>query len=114
MPCENEKNLKKEKIDNHFSKYLGKDIIFAIFASLIKQNNMQALRQVVNVKDNLLHVVLPTDFKADKVEIIVLPIMEQNRMKNSERFSGAISKETAEKLHKHLNEVRNEWERDIY
>ena len=67
---------------------------------------MQALRQIVNVKDNLLHVVLPTDFKADRVEVIVLPIKEQNKMNNSERFSGAISKETAEKLHKHLNDVR--------
>jgi len=74
---------------------------------------MQALRQIVNVKDNLLHVLLPTDFKADKVEIIVFPINEQDKLKNSERFSGAISKKTTEKLHKHLNEVRNEWERDI-
>jgi hypothetical protein len=74
---------------------------------------MQALRQIVNVKDNFLHIVLPDDFKADKVEIIVLPVKEQNKMRNSERFSGAISPKTAEKLHKHLNEVRNEWERDI-
>jgi len=74
---------------------------------------MQALRQIVDVKDNLLHVVLPTDFKADKVEVIVLPVNEQNILKNSERFSGAISKGTAEKLHKHLHEVRNEWEKDI-
>ena len=75
---------------------------------------MQVLRQIVNVKDNLLHIVLPADFKADKVEIIILPIKEQNKMKNSERFLGAISKETAEKLQKHLNEVHDEWERDIY
>jgi len=74
---------------------------------------MQALRQIVNVKGNFLHIVLPDDFKADKVEIIVLPVKEQYKMKNSERFLGAISKETAEKLHKHLNEIRNEWERDI-
>jgi len=71
---------------------------------------MQALRQIVNVKDNLLHIVLPNDFKADRVEIIIMPVKEQ---KNSERFSGVISKETAAKLHKHLNEIRNEWERDI-
>ena len=78
---------------------------------------MQALRKIVTVKDNLLRVVLPADFKADKVEIIVLAIEEHdkpNKLKNSERFSGAISKETAGKLHKHLNEIRNEWERDIY
>ena len=78
---------------------------------------MQALRQIVNITDNSVHVVLPIDFKADKVEIIVLPIEEQtkpSKMKNSEKFFGAISKETAQKLHNHLNEVRSEWERDIY
>ena len=74
---------------------------------------MQALRQIVNVNDNLLHVVLPSDFKADRVEVIVLPVEEHNKMKNSERFSAAISKETAGKLHKYLNEMRSEWERDI-
>ena len=74
---------------------------------------MQTLRQIVDVRDNFLHIALPDNFKADKVEVIVMPIKEQNKIKNSERFAGAISKETAEKLHKHLNEVRNEWERDI-
>ena len=74
---------------------------------------MQVLRQIVNVKDNLLHVVLPADFRAEKVEIIVLPVNGNTKLKNSERFSGAISRETAAKLHKHLNGVRSEWERDI-
>jgi len=78
---------------------------------------MQALRQIVNITGNSFLIVLPNDFKADKVEVIVLPIEEQSkpgRMKNSERFAGAISKETAQKLHKHIGEVRNEWERGIY
>jgi hypothetical protein len=82
-----------------------------------KLKDMQALRQIVNITDNSFHFVLPSDFKADKVEVIVLPVLEQNKpskLKNSERFFGAISEETAQKLHKHLNEVRNEWERDIY
>jgi hypothetical protein len=78
---------------------------------------MQALRQIVDVKGNSINIVLPNGFKADKVEVIVLLIegtKETPKLKNSERFSGAISKETAEKLHKHLNEIRSEWERDIY
>ena len=77
---------------------------------------MQTLRQIVNVKNNLLQVVLPADFKADRVEVIVLPVEQKKepcKLKNSERFSGAISRETAEKLQKHLNEVHDEWERDI-
>ena len=78
---------------------------------------MQALRQIVNITDNSFHFVLPIDFKADKVEIIVLPVeepMQPSKMKNSERFFGAISQETAKKLHNHLSEVRSEWERNIY
>lgn len=82
-----------------------------------KTTNMQALRQIVNVKNHSLSIVLPNDFVADRVEVIVLPVDEPKilpKQRNSERFDGAISKETAEKLHKHLNEVRSEWERDIY
>lgn len=74
---------------------------------------MQALRQIVDVKNHSLNIVLPNDFSADKVEVIVLYIDEPKtkpKLKNSERFAGAISKETSERLHKHLNEVRNEWE----
>ena len=74
---------------------------------------MQVLRQIVDVKNHSLSIVLPNDFAADRVEVIVLAIDESkilSKRKNSERFSGAISKETAEKLHKHLNEVRKEWE----
>ena len=77
---------------------------------------MQAFREIVTVKDNLLRVVLPASFKTDKVEVIVIPVEESKEshvLKNSERFSGAISKETAGKIHKHLNEIRNEWESDI-
>lgn len=78
---------------------------------------MKALRQIVNVKNHSLNIVLPYDFTADKVEVIVLSVDEpkiKSKLSNSERFSGSISKESAEKLHKHLNEVRTEWDRDIY
>ena len=83
----------------------------------IKTTNMQALRQIVNVKNHSLNIVLPKDFTADKVEVIIFPFDEikiQPQISNSERFAGAISKGTADKLHKHLNEVRNEWEQNIY
>jgi hypothetical protein len=78
---------------------------------------MKALRQIVTVKNNSVNIVLPEDFKADRVEVIVLTIEEPKlhyKLKNSERFSGAITKETAKKLHKHLNELRSEWEGGIY
>lgn len=82
-----------------------------------KTTNMQALRQIVNVKNHSLNIVLPSDFTADKVEVIIFPFEDnkiQPKISNSERFAGAISKETTDKLHKHLNEVRNEWEQNIY
>lgn len=78
---------------------------------------MEAIRRIVLVKNNSFKITLPENFTANRVEVIVLPIEEpksQSKLKNSERFSGAISKETAEKLHKHINEVRSEWDRDIY
>jgi len=77
---------------------------------------MQALRQIVNVHNNFFQVALPPEFKTNRVEIIVFPVEEkvERKLKNSERFCRAISKGTAEKLHNHINEVRNEWERNIY
>jgi hypothetical protein len=77
-----------------------------------KATNIQAIRQIVNVKNHSLSIVLPDDFAADRVEVIVLPLDEPKilpKQKNSERFDGAISNETAEKLHQHLNDVRSEW-----
>jgi hypothetical protein len=37
---------------------------------------MKALRRIVSVKDNLLTIILPDDFKSDKVEVIVLSVDE--------------------------------------
>jgi hypothetical protein len=77
---------------------------------------MQALRQILKVKNHSININLPNDFTAEKVEVIVMAIDEpklQSKLKNSERFAGAISKETAMKIHKHLTELRSEWESDI-
>ncbi len=38
----------------------------------------------------------------------------KTKQKLSERFAGCLSKERAEELQKELNQMRNEWERDIY
>ena len=78
---------------------------------------MEAFRQIVDIKNHKLNILLPKDFSAEKVEVIILSVEEpkiSSKLKNSERFASGISKDTAEKLHKHLNEVRNEWDRDIY
>ena len=78
---------------------------------------MQAIRQIVKVKNQSCQIVLPDDFQAETVEVIILPVEEKEKksaLKNSQKFAGAISKETADKLHKHLNQIRDEWERDTY
>lgn len=68
---------------------------------------------------------LTIEIKDDKVlkllqnleNMKILRILENKpqkaHQKLSERFAGSISKKTAEKLQKHINEIRNEWERDI-
>lgn len=35
---------------------------------------MEAIRQILTVKNNTVTVILPDDFTADKVEVIILPI----------------------------------------
>ncbi|HDR51210.1 MAG TPA: hypothetical protein ENN90_06250 [Mariniphaga anaerophila] len=69
---------------------------------------------------------LTIEIKDDKVlkllrnleNMQVLRILENRpqkvNQKLSEKFARSISKKTAVKLQKHLNEIRNEWERDIY
>lgn len=42
---------------------------------------MQAFRQIVDVKGHSLNIHLPDDFKADKVEVIILPMEEQKGQK---------------------------------
>ncbi len=40
-------------------------------------------------------------------------LKKEAREVHSKRFRGAISKETAGKLHDHLNQIRSEWEESI-
>jgi hypothetical protein len=39
---------------------------------------MKAIRQFIDVKNNSFSVLLPDDFKASKVEVIILPIVEND------------------------------------
>ncbi len=41
-------------------------------------------------------------------------LKKESRPRLSDKFCGAISKETANKLHEHVNQVRSEWEESIY
>ncbi len=55
----------------------------------------------------LVHVLLYADDEVKNTEVSVMP-----KGKPSD-FAGTLSKETAEALLKHINQSRNEWERDI-
>ena len=41
-------------------------------------------------------------------------IQNGNRQKLSERFAGSLSSERVDELQKELNQMRNEWDRNIY
>ena len=47
------------------------------------------------------------------IEVIRKSDETPNKQKLSERLWGSISDETAKKMHEELNQMRNEWERDI-
>jgi hypothetical protein len=75
---------------------------------------MEAIRQIVEVRNNRLNILLPADFKAETVEIIILPIEKSKDLKKNKpsHYSGCISKETAESMLIYVEESRKEWERD--
>jgi hypothetical protein len=78
--------------------------------------NMQALRQIVNVKNHSLSIVLPNDFVADRVEIIVLPVEEKPLKKStapSHRGKLNLTNEQYNDFQQHVNDSRNEWDRNI-
>ena len=74
---------------------------------------MQAIRQIVDVRNHTLSVLLPDDFEAEKVEIIVLPMDEKPRKSTMAKFRGTISKETAQTLLKYVEQSRVEWDRNF-
>ncbi len=64
---------------------------------------------------NVLMQMLLNDFvRMRKPESFEVKSSEKKNAKLVERLIGCISKERAEELHKELEEMRNEWERDIY
>ena len=74
---------------------------------------MQAIRQILDVNNNILSINLPDNFKANKVEVIILPITDKLKKikKNlSLKFRASISKQTPEKIEFQLKELRNEWD----
>ena len=76
---------------------------------------MEAHRQIVDIKNRTLNLLLPDKFKNGKVEVIVFPVEERKKAKKRKPsdFRGCISKDTATAMLKYVEESRKEWERDI-
>lgn len=52
---------------------------------------MQALRQIIDVKNHSLNINLPNDFNADKVEVIILPLDEKKQKKGAANLRGKLN-----------------------
>lgn len=76
---------------------------------------MEAHRQIVEIKNRTLYLLLPDKFKNCKIEVIVLPVEDQEKVKKRKPsdFRGCISKDTAKAMLNSIEESRKEWERDI-
>ncbi|NBC84510.1 MAG: hypothetical protein GVY19_14175 [Bacteroidetes bacterium] len=76
---------------------------------------MKAYRQIVDIKNHTLNILLPDKFNNGKVEVIVLPVDEQARTKKRKPsdFRGCISKDTATAMLNSIEDSRKEWERNI-
>lgn len=52
---------------------------------------MQALRQIIDVKNHMLSIHLPNDFNADRVEVIILPLEEKAKKRGVANLRGKLN-----------------------
>lgn len=77
---------------------------------------MQALRQIVHVKNKAFKVKLPDDFEAEKVEVIILTVEDEKlHKKNISSLRGELNltDEQYTDFQKDVEKSRNEWEKNI-
>jgi len=76
---------------------------------------MQAVRQIVDVKNQVLNINLPEDFKASKVEVIVLPLDEKAKAKGVARLRGKLnlSQQQYDDFQDDIKNSRQGWEKNI-
>jgi hypothetical protein len=74
---------------------------------------MNAISDFIEVKGHKITYSLPPDFDAKRVQIIILPIDEENDTPSKKnRIRGlrkSISGKEAERLEAHVKEIRKEW-----
>jgi len=52
---------------------------------------MQAVRQIIDVKSHSLNILLPDDFIADQVEVIILPLEMKSKKKGFTNLRGSLN-----------------------
>jgi len=76
---------------------------------------MQAIRRIVDVKNQVLNINLPKNFKANKVEVIVLPLDEKSKTKGVASLRGKLnlSQEQYNDFQDDVKNSRQGWEKNI-
>lgn len=76
---------------------------------------MQALRQILDVKGHSIHILLPNDFNADKVEIIILPLKERVKKKRVANLRGKLKLSDTQysDFQKDVTHSREGWEKNM-
>lgn len=76
---------------------------------------MQALRQILDVKNHSLNISLPNDFNADKVEVIILPLEEKSKKKGVANLRGKLNLSDAQynDFQEDVKNSREGWEKNI-
>ncbi len=77
---------------------------------------MQALRQILDVKGHSLNIILPDDFNAEKVEVIILPI--EVKSANGKRIGNLrgrldLTTDQYKDFQRDVKDSREGWERNI-
>lgn len=76
---------------------------------------MEAIREIVEVKEGRITLQLPASFTAKRVELIVLPSTEEKSFSKGQKISslrGVFAKKDEAALDQQLRQLRNEWEND--
>ncbi len=64
---------------------------------------MEAIRQIVTVKNHTINIILPNDFNADEVEVIIMPV--QNKEYNIPQWQIDQVRERTDKYLKNPNSI---------
>jgi len=74
---------------------------------------MEAISEVIDIKNRTIHYELPENFRAKRVQLIILPVDEKSgkepRQNRILALKNSIGGNQADALEKHLKDMRDEW-----